>query len=209
MMATQTEENVQPEGRDMKKCINFFFILIFLFSIGIFYHFSSPAKGGIPGGDEKKNSPSAQKTDSLTWHKYDEGLAKAKKEKKHILVDFYTNWCGWCKRMDKNTYTDEKVKKALNGSYVAIRVNAESKEEVEVDGKKITERELARKFSVRSFPTTWFLKQSGDKIAPYYGYADAKAFLKVLKFIKDDLYDKMSFEEYLKNQDNKNDKEKK
>jgi thioredoxin-related protein len=206
MMATRTEENVQPEGRDMKKCIGFFFILIFLFSIGISFHF--PIKTAL-GGDEKKNSPSTQKTNSLTWHKYDEGLAKAKKEKKHILVDFYTNWCGWCKRMDKYTYEDEEIKKVLKENYVAIKVNAESKEEVEVDGKKITERDLARKFSVRSYPITWFLKHSAERIAPYYGYADAKAFLKVLTFIKDDLYDKMSFEEYLKNQDNKNDKEKK
>jgi thioredoxin-related protein len=206
MMATRTEKNVQPEGRDMKKCIGFFFILIFLFSIGIFFHF--PIKTAL-AGDEKKNSPSTQKTDSLTWHKYDEGLAKAKKEKKHILVDFYTNWCGWCKRMDKYTYEDEEVKKILRENYVVIKVNAESKNEVKVEGKKITERDLARKFSVRSYPITWFLKQSAEKIAPYYGYADAKAFLKVLKFIKDDLYDKMSFEEYLKNQDDQNDKEKK
>jgi thioredoxin-related protein len=206
-MTTRIEGNVQPEGRDMKKSIHLFFILTFLFSIGIFYHF--PIKTVLGGDKTKKNPSSTQKADSLIWYRYDKGLAKAKKEKKHVMVAFYTNWCGWCKRMDKITYADEKVKKALNGSYVAIKVNAESKEEVEVDGKKITERELAQQFRVRSFPTTWFLKQSADKIAPYMGYADAQTFLNVLNFIKDDLYDKMTFEEYLKNQDKNNDKEKK
>jgi len=205
--ATRAEKDIQPEGRDMKKSIHLFFILTFVFSIGIFYHPSS--KTALGGDETKKNPSSTQKADTLIWYKYDEGLAKAKKEKKHVMVAFYTNWCGWCKRMDKNTYADEKVKKVLTGSYVAIKVNAESKEKVEVGGKKITETDLAKEFRVRSFPTTWFLKQSGEKIAPHMGYADAPSFLNVLNFIKDDLYDKMTFEEYLKNQDKNDDKGKK
>lgn len=161
----------------MKKSINFVFILILLFSIGIFYNLSSKT---VWGGDEEKKNPSSKKqADTLTWYKYDEGLAKAKKEKKHILVAFYTNWCGWCKRMDKNTYGDEEVKKVLIKNYVPIKVNAESKDQVQVDGKKITETELARElFKVRSYPITWFLKQSGEKIAPYYGYVEPSNFLK-------------------------------
>jgi thioredoxin-related protein len=206
-MAIRTEENVQFKGRDMKKYIHIFFILAFLFSIGIFYH--SPQKTALAGDKETKNPSSTQKADSLIWHKYDEGLAKAKKEKKHVLVAFYTNWCGWCRRMDKSTYGDKEVKKVLNKDYVPIKVNAESKEKVEVDGKKITETELARQFRVRSYPITWFLKQSGEKIAPYLGYVDAQNFLKVLNYMKDDLYDKMSFDEYLKNQEKKENKEKK
>jgi len=206
-MATWNEENVQLKGRDMKKYIHIFFILTFLFLIGIFYHLLG--KTALGGDETRKNPSSTQKADSLIWYRYDAGLAKAKKEKKHVMVAFYTNWCGWCKRMDKNTYADEKVKKVLNGSYVAIKVNAESKEKVEVGGKKITETDLAKEFRVRSFPTTWFLKQSGEKIAPHMGYADAPSFLNVLNFIKDDLYDKMTFEEYLKNQDKNDDKGKK
>lgn len=206
-MATQNKENVQPKGREMKKYIRLFFILTLLFSISLFYLPSS--KIALGGNEEKKNPSSTKPANALTWYKYDEGLAKAKKEKKHVLVAFYTNWCGWCKRMDKNTYGDEEVKKFLKKSYVAIKVNAESKEKVEVDGKKLTESELAREYRVRSFPVTWFLKQSGEKIAPYLGYVDAPTFLNVLNYMKDDLYDKMSFEEYMKNQDKNKGNEKK
>jgi thioredoxin-related protein len=204
-MATGNEENFQPKGRDMKKSINFVFILILLFSIGIFYNLSG--KTALGGDETKKNPSSTKQTNTLTWYKYDEGLAKAKKEKKHILVAFYTNWCGWCKRMDKNTYGDEEIKKVLSKNYVPIKVNAESKDQVEVDGKKITETQLAREqYKVRSYPVTWFLKSSGEKIAPYLGYVDAQNFLKVLNYMKDDIYDKMSFDEYLKNQEKDKDK---
>ncbi len=189
----------------MRKSISFFFV--FVLSIGFFYHFVP--RTVVAEHKVKKNPSSTEKTETLIWHKYDEGLAKAEKDKKHVLVAFYTNWCGWCRRMDQLTYTDEKVKKVLNDSYVAIKVNAQSKDEVKIDEKKITEKELARKFWVRSYPTTWFLKHSGKKIAPYYGYADAQSFLNVLNYIKDDLYEKTSFEEYLKNQDKKKDKKKK
>jgi thioredoxin-related protein len=183
----------------MKKTTNFLFVLEFLLIIGFFYH--SPQKTAVAGDEEKKNPSPVEKTDSLIWYKYDEGLAKAEKEKKHILIAFYTTWCGWCRRMDKFTYTDKDIKEILNESYVAIKVNAQSKEKVKVDGKEITETELARKFGVRSYPTTWFLKNLGEKIAPYYGYADAQSFLPVLNYIKDDLYDEISYEEYLKNKE--------
>ena len=213
-MTTWRKKKLQSEGRDMKKSIRFFLIVAFIFFIAFFHHF--PLKTPLANDKDKKNPSSTKKTDlkaqnsnTLTWHKYDEGMAKAEKDKKHVLVAFYTNWCGWCRRMDKVTYADEEIRKVLNEGYVAIKVNGQSNEKVEVDKKKITETELARKFRVRSYPITWFLKHSGEKIAPYYGYADAPTFLTVLNYIKDDLYDKISFEEYLKNQDKKKDKEKK
>jgi len=189
----------------MKKSFSFFFVLTFLFFIGFFYH--SSQRTAIAGAkDDEKNPSPTKKTNALTWHKYDEGLTKAEKERKHVLIAFYTNWCGWCRRMDKVTYTDEEITKVLNESYVAIKVNAQSKDKVEVDGKKITEKEVAGSFRVRNYPTTWFLKHSGKKIAPYYGYADAETFLNVLNYIKDDLYEKISYEEYLKKQEKKENK---
>ncbi len=203
-MTTCPDENLQPEGREMRNPIRFSFAFAFVLLVAFLqYH---PLTTPLAQDKDKKNPSSTAKTDTLIWHKYDEGLAKAQKEKKHVLVAFYTNWCGWCRRMDQLTYTDQDVKKVLNDGYVAIKVNGQSKEKVNVEEKKITETELARKFWVRSYPTTWFLKDTADKIAPYYGYADAETFLSVLNFIKDDLYDKMSFQEYLKSQDQEKDK---
>jgi len=157
----------------------------------------------------KEKSSKEKKETKLTWYKYDEGLAKAKKEKKHIMVHFYTKWCGWCKRMDNYTFDNEDVKKVLNESYVAVKVNAQSGEKLKVDGKQITERQVATMYRVRAHPITWFLKPSGERIAPRLGYADAKEFLYILNWVKDDLYEKISFNEFVKQQQEKKKLEKK
>jgi thioredoxin-related protein len=178
-------------------CILIFAFLISIGSYNLLWSESSSAE------KTKEKSSSAKKDTVLTWYKYDQGLAKAKKEKKHVMVHFYATWCGWCKRMDKNTFANEEVKKLLNESYVAIKVNAESAEKVKVDGKEMTLRQVAGSYGVRAFPVTWFLKPTGERIAPRSGYADPDEFQYILKWVKDDLYDKITFVEFVKQQQEK------
>jgi thioredoxin-related protein len=158
-----------------------------------------------PAGGEEANEKgsSGEKKTELVWYKYDEGLAKAEKEKKHPLVHFYTNWCGWCKRMDKTTFSDKAVIEVLNESYVPIKVNGQSGEKVKVDGKESTERQVAGNYGVRAYPITWFLKPSGERIAPRRGYVAAEEFLYILNWVKDDLYEETSFQEFVKQEQEK------
>lgn len=184
----------------MKRYLICILIFAFLISIGS-YNLLWSQSSSVEKTKEK--SSSAKKDTVLTWYKYDQGLAKAKKEKKHVMVHFYATWCGWCKRMDKNTFANEEVKKLLNESYVAIKVNAESAEKVKVDGKEMTLRQVAGSYGVRAYPATWFLKPTGEKIAPRNGYVDAEEFRYILDWVKDDLYDKTSFAEFVKQQQEK------
>jgi thioredoxin-related protein len=78
------------------------------------------------------------KSGEVSWVSYDQGLEAAKKQNKHIIVDFYTTWCGWCKKMDKDTYTNKEVKKLLADNYVAVRLNAESSRSFSINGKNLT-----------------------------------------------------------------------
>lgn len=66
-------------------------------------------------------------TNGITWLGFNEGLSKAAKEKKLVLIDVYTDWCIWCKEMDKNVYTDKSVIDYMNKHYVPVKLNAESK----------------------------------------------------------------------------------
>jgi thioredoxin-related protein len=135
---------------------------------------------------------------TLNWLSYNKGLALAEKENKYVLIDFYTNSCGYCKEMDKNTYSNEEVKKILSKKFVIIRVNGESNNKVIENGKEITERELAKLYQISGYPTTWFLQSDKNKIAPLLGYALADQFIPVLNYIGEGWYKIISFQEYLR-----------
>ncbi|RKY36727.1 MAG: hypothetical protein DRP78_02935 [Candidatus Omnitrophota bacterium] len=96
-----------------------------------------------------------------------QSLNTAQQEGKPVLIDFYTRWCGWCKRMDKDTYGNKDVASALLG-FVCVKVNAEQ------------HLDLAKKYHVRGFPCTVFLRSDGEIITVVPGYLDARDFLSLL-----------------------------
>jgi len=156
-----------------------------------------------PNCSSQKSSPQKAKDNpiAVNWLKYDDGLKLAKKENKKIMVFFYTNWCGYCRRMDRYTYKDDEVKKILAENFISVRVNGESKDKVSVDKDKITERELASKYVSRGYPTTWFLEPDGEKLSPMIGYRSAEEFATVLTYVAGEWYKEISFQDYLKKKD--------
>ena len=162
-------------------------ILIFFVSIGLYFK------------TNQQNMEAVEEIKPLvfTWLPYNEGLLKAEKESKYVLIYFYTNECGWCKKMEQETYFNEEVKKILSDNFVAIKINARSKNKVVENGKEISERELAIMYQVSGYPTTWFLESNHSRIAPLPGYAPAEQFVPVIKYIGEGWYKSISFEEYL------------
>jgi len=136
----------------------------------------------------------------LQWLSFDKGLAEAQKSDKKILVDVYTDWCGWCKRMDRDVYANDKVASYLMQQYVLVKVNAESSEELHYKGKTYSEMGLAQGFKVTGYPTILFLDPNGNHITSLPGYVKADEFLGIVKFIGEDYYKTMKWEEYLENQ---------
>lgn len=134
----------------------------------------------------------------LAWKSFDAGLAEAKKANKKVLVDVYTDWCKWCKVMDVNTYSDEKVVEYLGKQFVVVRMNAESSERVTYMGKKSTAMQLAGTFGVDGYPATVFLEPDGEMITRVPGYVTADRFAPILKFIGESAYKKMTWDEYQK-----------
>lgn len=133
---------------------------------------------------------------ALTWMSFNDGLANVKKTNKKVLVDVYTDWCGWCKKMDKETYADGGIAAYLSKHYVVIKLNAESSSKVTYKGETYTEQELAGAFGITGYPSIIFLKGNGDPITTYPGYADPAKFKKVVSFIAEDHYLTKKFDEY-------------
>ena len=72
----------------------------------------------------------------INWISIDEAEAQMKKHpKKSLFVDFYTDWCGWCKRMDQSTFIEPEVVQYINANYIPIKFDAELKDDVTFKGK--------------------------------------------------------------------------
>ncbi len=142
--------------------------------------------------------PQAQQTDGIKWLKYDEGVKLAAKTNKPMIIDFYTEWCGWCKKMDKTTYTDPQIIQYINKVFIPIKLNPELKEQYNIAGGPTDARSVGRSFGVSSYPQTWFVEPNGKKIDKWPGFAPADKFLIVLKYIGDGIYKNQSWTEYQK-----------
>jgi thioredoxin-related protein len=134
---------------------------------------------------------------SVTWMAFSEGIVQAKQTKKKVLIDVYTDWCGWCKKMDVTTYGDEGVARYLTDHYVTVKLDAESSQKVHYQGTEYTEQELAAAFGISGFPSTVFLQADGEPITVFPGYADPRQFQTVISFIAEDHYLSKSFDEYV------------
>ena len=128
---------------------------------------------------------------------FEDALKEAAAENKRVVVDVYTDWCGWCKKMDEEAYSNSEVKKLLEDNFVLVKLNAEGKDKLTYNGKKYTEEELSYYFEVFSFPTTIFLEPDGKVISFKYdnypmknipGYVKTDEFRKLLIFFRDGKY---------------------
>lgn len=94
------------------------------------------------------------------WYSWEDGLKKAKAEDKIILVDVYTTWCGWCVRMDKDTYSKDSIQKLLSDHFVPIKINPEIEATYTIADKTYTGSELikflARGKRYEGYPITYF-----------------------------------------------------
>ena len=120
----------------------------------------------------------------LKWLDWNTGYPLAKKTNKIILLDAYTDWCGWCKKMDRDTYTDPKIISALNKDFIIIKFNPEIADvQYDLDGVKISGRELYSQLTQgksTGFPTTYFIQPNKKQIQLAAGYLGPEDFLKIL-----------------------------
>jgi thioredoxin-related protein len=157
----------------------------------------------------------AQHEQSLVrWMTFDQAVEKSKTEKKKIFIDLYTDWCGWCKVMDKKTFTDPVVANLLNEKFYPVKFNAEQKEDVVFNGttfKYIASgrggyHQLAASLlnNQLSYPNFVFLTEEfhlvqlipGSTSLP--GFRKPEEFHVFLSFVANDHFKKMKMEDYQK-----------
>ncbi len=120
--------------------------------------------------------------EKVKWVSFAEMEKLYAQQPKPIIVDLYTNWCGWCKEMDRTTYSNAKVAAYINEHYYAVKYNAESKDSVAFNKIKYGFNTIAKtndlalflSFGDRSYPNTIFLENINAKPAPLSGYMKPK-----------------------------------
>ena len=105
-----------------------------------------------------------------TWN---DVLALAKKENKSIFLEISASWCGYCKRMRANVYTDTEVAQYYNSTFINISVDAEKGEGIE----------LAKKYGVKHYPTFIFINSDGSLTKKTSGYRSPEKLLELGKSI--------------------------
>jgi len=129
----------------------------------------------------------------INWLSWEEALIQQKNTKKKIVVDVVTEWCTWCKKMDSSTYLEPHVINFINENYVAIKFDAEQKEDIIFNNNiyklvtgfgKRKYHELA--FEIMngkiSYPTLVFLDEDLEVIQPIPGYKDAQTIEMILNY---------------------------
>jgi uncharacterized protein YyaL (SSP411 family) len=144
--------------------------------------------------------------DKVKWITVAELQDAYAKSPKPILVDVYTDWCGWCKVMDRETYNDDKVAAYVNENYYAIKLDAERKDSVLWAGKKfgynpdnrVNDLAVYLLGGQMSYPTTVFMPSLSDRPAPLAGYLKPKEIEAPLRYFGDGVYKTKNFPEFMK-----------
>lgn len=140
----------------------------------------------------------------INWITLEEAFAKNQIAPRKILIDVYTDWCGWCKVMDQKTFTDPKVVSYVNKNYYAVKFNAESRKDVKIGNtvykfdaaNRAHQAAIALLNGQMSYPSVVYLDEKFNMIQPVPGYMEAKPFHQVITFIGGNHHTKEQFEAF-------------
>lgn len=153
--------------------------------------------------------------EKIQWTNIEEAekeIAKKENANKKYFVDCYTDWCGWCKRMDKDTFSDTLIAKLMNHYFVSSKFDAEQKDDITINGKTYqnpnynpnAKRQAVHQLAYYllnnrlSYPSFSILDKDFNIITVIPGYYPPQEFEKVIVFIGENYYEKLSFETFSK-----------
>jgi thioredoxin-related protein len=142
--------------------------------------------------------------EEVKWHSIEEAIQLAKEEPRVIVIDVYTDWCGWCKRMDATTFSDPEVAAMMNKHFYPVKLNAEGKDDIVIGDRTFKFVDNGRKgyhemaaIVTRgrlSYPTISYVDAEGKVLEAAPGYKTADQFRVYLAYYAEGAYKSQTFD---------------
>jgi len=129
----------------------------------------------------------AQQKPGIEWHTFSEVISLVEEKPKMVLVNVYVDWCSWCKKMEKETFTDQEVIDYINENFYPVKINGENTaEKYEFRGEKYTDASMARAMRATSYPNFVVMDAAMENITLMPGYRNPESFLTSLGELLDE-----------------------
>lgn len=144
----------------------------------------------------------------VKWYSFQEAIELNKKEPRKIFIDVYTDWCGWCKKMDATTFNHPDIAKILNEKYYAVKFDAERSDTISFAGKQFindgTGRRSPHQLAVAllqgkmSYPSVAYMNENNQLLTAVPGYYTPDRLEPLLLYFAEDAFKNESFQDYQK-----------
>ena len=150
-------------------------------------------------------SAAAQEVNWLSWNEA-ATLAATEKNPKKIFIDVYTDWCGWCKKMDKDTFQNAEVAEYMSKNFYMVKLDGEGKEPIDFKGKTYkyvpSGKRGYHEFAAAllqgrlSYPTVVFMDEQLKMLSPVPGYQKPDPFMNIARYFGDNIYKEKDWKTY-------------
>lgn len=168
----------------------------------------------MPSSRMKKMTKISVEGETVRWHTFKEAQEATAKEPKKMLVDVYTKWCGPCKMMMKNTFSNPIIARYINKHYYPVKFNAEGPELITWKGVKYQNptydatrtgrngtHQLTSQIAVVegriAYPTLVYIDENLDILTPVQGYMQPHQLEPILHFFAEDHYKEQEYGDFV------------
>jgi len=145
----------------------------------------------------------------VKWFTFEEAVELAAENPRKILIDIYTDWCGFCKRMEAETFNDEGVARYINDNFYPVKLNSETRDTINFQGHEFVNegevRRSAHQLSIAllqgqmSYPSVVYLNEDLEILTTVPGFMTPEKIEPILRFFAEDHYKTQSWEDFQSN----------